>query len=57
MLEVGGVVAAGVRGKSQMFSAVKDLPTVPFQLTQVTLEGCGQVTDAGLKHLAWLGAN
>jgi hypothetical protein len=53
-LEVGGAVALECEGKTLMPAAVKDLPTVSFQLTQVTVEGCDQVTDAGLKHMAWL---
>lgn len=54
VLEVGGSVALECEGKALMPGAVKDLPTVPFQLTQVSVEGCNQVTDAGLKHLAGL---
>jgi hypothetical protein len=53
-LEVGGAVALECEGKTLMPGAVKDLPTVPFQLTQVSVEGCDQVSDASLKHLTRL---
>jgi WD40 repeat protein len=53
-LTCGGRVTVRHGGKETMVEAAAALPAGPFVLTRASLDGCKQIGDDGLKHLAGL---